>query len=119
MKRGFSRMLWGGVILLVVLFFVGVYGVKEGFVCKEGNDYLPATIQGKKLTGCYSFDCVKSNITNPTDKQDANCYFGIAATKTSGGSMTSSTPSSTPEPALPNIAGYTYSGSDKKWNMLR
>ena len=31
-KRGFSKMMWGGVIILVaVLFFVSVYGVREGF----------------------------------------------------------------------------------------
>ena len=80
MKRGFSPMiLGGGIILLVVLFFVSVYGVKEGFGCKEGKEYPIYTVNGKKLTGCYSMYCVKSNITNPTDKQVAYCYSGKAS----------------------------------------
>ena len=76
MKRGFSRMLWGGVILLVVLFFVSVYGVKEGFKCVAGNTYSLPTITTTRtsndtLSGCLFNDC---RIANPI----ATSKFGLS-----------------------------------------
>ena len=76
MKRGFSPMILGGwIILLVVLFFVSVYGVKEGFgnYCVEGNTYSEpiASIDGKFLDGCYTNVC---NIKNAG--AGSVCYYG-------------------------------------------
>ena len=78
MKRGFSRMLWGGIILLVVLFFVSVYGVKEGFAnqCVEGQTYSEPTFSsdGKYLTGCYDAKC--QLLGNQDGNKKFTCYSG-------------------------------------------
>lgn len=77
MKRGFSRMLWGGgIILLVVLFFVSVYGVKEGFAneCVAGNTYSEPTLSsdGRYLDKCYRNICkVVNNVSS-----HPFCYYG-------------------------------------------
>ena len=79
MKRGFSRMiLGGGIILLGVLFFVSVYGVKEGFACVAGNTYSEPTLSsdGTYLDGCFTNTCkLKSN-----GKLGA-CYYGTPNSK--------------------------------------
>ena len=112
MKRGFSRMIWGGIILLVVLFFVGVYGVKEGFACKEDKEYPIYNVNGKKLTGCYSMYCVKSDITNPSNGQNAPCYSGTASVRTAGDGTTL-------PPSLPKSHWGTYSSTTGTWSFLR
>ena len=84
MKRGFSRMLWGGVILLVVLFFVSVYGVKEGFKCVTGTTYSKPTITTTKtpndtLSGCFFSDCVVRNfilINKNHAPRIETCFYG-------------------------------------------
>ena len=81
MKRGFSRMiLGGGIILLVVLFFVSVYGVKEGFgtnECVEGKTYSEPTVSsdGRYLDRCYTNNCKQSQ------KSKGTCYYGTLNSK--------------------------------------
>ena len=83
--------------MLVVLFFVSVYGVKEGFKsnkCVAGQNYSLPTITTTRtpsdtLSGCAFPDCKIANIIssskvgtsfNPAITE--NCYYGSPDTTT-------------------------------------
>ena len=91
MKRGFSRMLWGGIILLVVLFFVSVYGVKEGFgnnQCVQGQTYSePKVSSDGKYLDKYLDRCFTNTCKLKTNATEGYCYSG---TPNSNNKLTSS-----------------------------
>jgi hypothetical protein len=68
--------------LLVVLFFVSVYGVKEGFAnqCVAGNTYSEPTVSsdGKYLAGCYTTNTCKVTSNNMSKYR---CYSGTPNSK--------------------------------------
>ena len=79
----------GGVIILVaVLFFVSVYGVREGFYvspgsCKKNSelsevkfkDIKITTKYNQKMDSCYNRDCTKYNSVESNDGP-VICYSG-------------------------------------------
>ena len=85
-KRGFSKMMWGGVIILVaVLFFVSVYGVREGFKntqCVAEMNYAEPTAAGAHSFSYYTEGCMlKPSGTAGNNRNHRffakNAYYGI------------------------------------------
>ena len=91
-KRGFSKMMWGGVIILVaVLFFVSVYGVREGFVppgqmvpdktyCDTNKTYAEPTT-GTNTLNYYAARCYTTSSANANrpNLSPINAYYGTPA----------------------------------------
>lgn len=98
-KRGFSKMMWGWVIILVaVLFFVSVYGVREGFTdftSSSGTDtVLKCADQSGNITQYTSsksiknstFKCYTKSGTEDDDPDNDNYFYQEFTPKKKGNS---------------------------------
>jgi len=74
-------MMWGVVLFLVaVLFFVSVYGVREGFECDKNKTYKITTGSGGIQT--YDENCGESNMSFSSEKFNGTrtTYYGVPDT---------------------------------------